>query len=82
TSYLRDKHYITKELRDGLTRYLKHGYLYSFCNLTNVAPRNDDSQIYYILRVYNGFAYRECPYKTINYNEYSRHASKEHLRGR
>jgi len=78
TSHLRDKHNVSKELRDGLTRYLKYGHPYSFRNPAEAAPRDDSSQIHHNLRIYDGFACRECPYRTINYAEYSRHASKEH----
>ncbi|KAH9205442.1 hypothetical protein DL95DRAFT_397647, partial [Leptodontidium sp. 2 PMI_412] len=56
TSHLRDKHHVAKELRDDLTRYLKHGHLYSFRNPADVAPRDDGSQIHRMLRVYDGFA--------------------------
>ncbi|OBT78668.1 hypothetical protein VF21_02253 [Pseudogymnoascus sp. 05NY08] len=82
TSHLRDKHNISKELRDGLTRYLKHGHPYPFRNPADVAPRDDGSQVHRMLRIHDGFACRACPYRTINYAEYSRHASKEHLNGR
>ncbi|PVH70107.1 hypothetical protein DL98DRAFT_389770, partial [Cadophora sp. DSE1049] len=77
TSHLRDKHHIPKELRDGLTHYLRHGHPCSFRNPTEVAPRDDGSPVHRMLRIYDGFACRECPYRTINYAEYSRHASKE-----
>ena len=82
TSHLRDKHNISKKLRDGLTRYLKHGHPYPFRNPADVAPRDDGSQVHRMLRIHDGFACRACPYRTINYAEYSRHASKEHLNGR
>ena len=81
TSYLRDKYNTPKKLRDSLTRYLKNRYPYSFRNPVAVAPRDNGSQAHPILQVYNGFACRKCPYRTINYAEYSRHALKEHLSG-
>jgi hypothetical protein len=81
TSHLRDKHDTPKALRDGLTRYLKHQHAYSFRNPTDIAPRRNGSQVHRMLRLHNGFAYRECPYRTINHNEMSRHISKEHLSG-
>lgn len=53
TSHLRDKHNISKELRDGLTRYLKHGHPYPFRNPADVAPRDDGSQVHRMLRIYD-----------------------------
>lgn len=81
TSHLRDKHNIPRDIRDGLTRYLKHKHPYSFRNPADVDPREDGSQVHRMLRISEGFACRECSYRTINYAEYSRHASKEHLSG-
>lgn len=82
TSHLRDKHNTPIALRAGLTRYLKHQHAHSFRNPTDVAPRRDGSQVHRMLRLHDGFACRECPYRTINHNEMSRHISKEHLGGR
>ncbi|KAH8750132.1 hypothetical protein F5882DRAFT_488086, partial [Hyaloscypha sp. PMI_1271] len=41
----------------------------------------DNSLVHPQLRVHDGFACRECEYRTINHNELSRHISKEHLNG-
>jgi hypothetical protein len=82
TSHLRDKHHVQRELRDGLTRYLKHVHPYSFKNPADLPARADGSFVHPQLRVHDGFACRECEYRTINHNELSRHISKEHLNGR
>jgi len=81
TSHLRDKHNVRRDLRDGLTRYLRQGHLYSFRNPADVPLGRDGSLIHPKLQVDDGFACRECRYLTINHGELSRHISKKHLNG-
>ena len=82
TSHLRDKHQITESNRRGLTHHLAIIYPKGFCNLTDLPPRDDGSDAYPQLCVYDGFFYRECTYYTINYPEFSKHISKNHLNSR
>lgn len=81
TSHLREKHDVPEELRKGLAHYIKHVHPYTFRNPTQIRVRGDGSQIHTQLRLYDGFACRECAYRTINYSELSRHMSKNHLDG-
>src|ERR1700704_1399210 len=82
TSHLRDKHNVAADLRRGITHILKHEYAGFFRNPAEVAERADGALIHAKLHLYEGFACRECDYRTINYPELSRHISKEHLNGR
>src|SRR5258706_12701665 len=73
TSHLRDKHQVLSSLRDGLTRYLHHGFPYKFRNPALVPVRRDGSPIHPMLPVYDGFDCERCDFRTINYSELSRH---------
>lgn len=78
TSHLREKHHVPEDLRKGLTHYLKHDHPYEFADPASVPPRPNGLDIHLKLQVYDGYACRECPYRTINPLIISRHISSQH----
>lgn len=81
TSHLRDKHGVAEGLRKGLTHYLRDVHPYEFRNPAKIPVREDGCFIHPELQIHQGFACRECLYRTINYLLLTRHVSKVHLGG-
>ncbi|KJZ69835.1 hypothetical protein HIM_10763 [Hirsutella minnesotensis 3608] len=75
TTHLRDKHGIPDEARKGLTSFLKALPRPALREPDDVAPLADGSPEHGLLRVYNGFACRKCPYRTISLQYMRRHFS-------
>lgn len=81
TSQLREKHSVSKDLRDGLTHHLRHVHPISFVDPAGVSPHPDVSGVHPKLRLYDEYTCRACPYHTINPLIISRYVSKEHRDG-
>ncbi|OBT40548.1 hypothetical protein VE00_08993 [Pseudogymnoascus sp. WSF 3629] len=81
TSNLRDKHRVPEDLWKGPTHYFKYGHLYKFADPASVPPRPNGSAIHPKLQLHDGYACRECPYRTVNPFIIGRHISSQHRNG-
>lgn len=82
TSHLRDNHGVGEDARQGLTRYLNSLFPDGFQNPATAPSRQDGSPEDPKLQFHEGFACRQCPYRTIYADSRSRHLSQEHGDGR
>ncbi|KAJ9655510.1 hypothetical protein H2201_008786 [Coniosporium apollinis] len=78
TTHLDKKHNVPKELRNGLTRYIRE-HPYQFRDLSSIPIRLDGSAPHPELRVHEGYACRECKFYTASFKRMTDHLSKVHL---
>ncbi|KAL5434706.1 hypothetical protein PMIN06_011321 [Paraphaeosphaeria minitans] len=81
TTHLDKKHYVSKELRKGLTRYLRQ-HPCGFKDPNAIPIRPNGSPPHPELRVHEGFACRECDFYTTSSKLLTGHLSTLHLRER
>ncbi|KAJ5606698.1 hypothetical protein N7510_009479 [Penicillium lagena] len=78
TQHLHSKHRVPLPLRKGLTVALRRHHI-RFQEPSHAAPRPDGSPADARLRLYTGYACRQCAYRTVSRDLLGRHLSQEHL---
>ncbi|KAF1346375.1 hypothetical protein EJ07DRAFT_144333, partial [Lizonia empirigonia] len=81
TTHLDRKHGVSKELRKGLTQYLRQ-HPCAFKDPSSVPLRPHGSTAHPELNVHEGFAWRQCEFYTISLKQLTSDLSKLHLRER
>ena len=81
TTHLDRKHGVSKELRKGLTRYLRQ-HPCAFKDPSSIPPRPHGSTAHPELQIHEGYACRKCEFCTTSLKQLTSHLSKVHLRER
>ena len=81
TTHLDKKHHVSKELRKGLTRYLRQ-HSCEFTDPSSIPIRPHGSEPHPELHVHQGFACRECDFYTASLKRLTIHLKELHLRER